>query len=153
MGCLLGALWGLHPYGEEVCLWDVYWEHSGGCTPMERRSACGTFIGSALGVHPYGEEVCLWDVYWERSGVHPYGEEVCLWDVYWERSGGAPLWRGGLSVGCLLGALWGLHPYGEEVCLWDVYWERSGGCTLMDRQGRRRGGQLPGSLHNGLGPP
>ena len=67
--------------------------------------------------------------------------------------GAAPLWRGGLSVGCLLGAPWGLHPYGEEVCLWDVYWERSGGCTLMDRQGRRRGGQLPGSLHNGLGPP
>ena len=61
MGRLLGALWG--------------------CTPMERRYACGMFIGSALGVHPYGEEVCLWDVYWERSGMHPYGEEVCLWDV------------------------------------------------------------------------
>ena len=47
-----GSALGVHPYGEEVCLWGVYWERPGGCTPMERRSVCGMFIGSAQGAAP-----------------------------------------------------------------------------------------------------
>lgn len=56
------------------------------------------------------------------------------WHMLQVGSPGSPLpWRGGLPVGCLLRALWGYTP--------------------MEGKGRRRGAQLPGSLHEGLGPP